>query len=902
MSETLIKSVQEMLNEEKWTRATISNYTKNNLTELATKVDEAVNTNCINEVKAICDDHLSHTKNSIIALYLSGMLGLKKKTLDNSSLITLITIFQDNHKTPIVVYLCEAILAEDETNKFALRTLAECYKEENNEKIWEIYETIVRLDYEEADIAKLLAEHYESEGKSEESIDFYKKALLRYVAKKSGNQIKEIWSILVNKIPEEIEFFYLVQRKIAKTISEDKSAVLMQGLYNYYKDKENWDVAIDILKLLLNIDEKDTWARKEIIECYRGKYATHSQLEDYIRISNLSQGWRNVFEAISDFEKHIAFDAKNYIFHRSWGVGIIRKVENDNIVINFGKKFGIKEMSLKMAVDALQPLAKDHIWVLKATKSREELNKLVKTDIQWALKTIIKSFGNNCDFKRIKLELVPAILTTSEWTSWSTKARKIIETDSTFGVNPNDITMYNVRERAISTEEKLSNEFKAQKNFFARIDILMKFAKEADTESELFADMFNYFVGYMRAFSAVEESVVNEQIMASFLVTRRIVTEHPNLVQPQTITFAQLFDSVQNPREMYLALKDTKNTYLREDYLKCIKDLLPNWADVYINLFPTVLQKSMIEVLLKEGHKEEVKKLAINAFENYKDYREAVVFFFKESQNEDWFKETKISYEKQLITMIHIINVTYKEIENHVDSTENKKINKQIQTLLFKDDTLLNYLLENDTDTITRLYTLVDDVKDLDPVIKMRMRNKILEKNPDFKFYGAEEKTVTSKGLIVTNKMYVLKQQQLEHIISVEIPENAKEIGEAIAMGDLRENAEYKAAREKQAQLNTTVTKLQDEIDRAQIFDPTTVTTARISFGTTVTLKNNKTNSEEEYTILGPWESDPENKVISYMSPFGNAILNSKEGDNLKFVVNERDCDYTVTKIKAATF
>ncbi len=897
MSEALIKSVQEMLNEEKWTRAAISNYTKNNLTELAAKVDEAVNTNCIDEVKAICDEHLSHTKNSIIALYLSGMLGLKKKTLDNSSIINLVTIFQDNHKTPIVIYLCESILAEDETNKFALRTLAECYKEENNEKIWEIYESIVKLDYEEADIAKLLAEHYESEGKKEESIDFYKKALLRYVAKKSGNQIKEIWSILVKEIPEEIEFFYLVQRKIAKTISEDKSALLMQELYLYYKDQEKWDIAIDILKLLLTIDEKDSWARKEIVECYKGKYAAHSQLEDYIRVSNLNQGWRNVFEAISDFEKHIAFDAKNFVFHRSWGVGIIRKVKDDNISINFGKKFGIKDMSLKMAVDALQPLAKDHIWVLKATKSKEELSKLVKTDIQWALKTIIKSFGNNCDFKRIKLELVPAILSASEWTSWSTKARKIIDTDSTFGVNPNDITMYNVRERAISTEEKLANEFKAQKNFFARIDILMKFAKDSDTESDLFADMFNYFTGYLRAFS-----IVNEQIMASFLVVRRIMTEHPHLAQPQQYTFAQLFEVVENPRQMYIELKDTKNTYLREDYLKCIKDLLPNWAEVYINLFPTVLQKNMIDTLLKEGHTEEVKKLAINTFENYKDYREAAVFFFKESQDEDWFKETKISYEKQLITMLHIMNVGFKEIENHVDSTENKKVNKQIQTLLFKDDTLLNYLLANDTDTITRLYSLVDDVKDLDPVIKMRMRNKILEKHPDFKFYGSEEKTVTAKGLIVTNKMYVLKQQQLETIISVEIPENAKEIGEAIAMGDLRENAEYKAAREKQAQLNTTVTKLQDEIDRAQIFDPTTITTSRVSFGTTVTLKNNKTNADEEYTILGPWESDPENKIISYMSPFGNAILNSKEGENLKFVVNERDCDYTVIKIKAATF
>ena len=897
MSEALVKSVQEMLNEEKWTRAAISNYTKNNLTELATKVEEAVSSNCVDEIKAICDDHLSHTKNSIIALYLSGMLGLKKKTLDNSSIINLVTIFQDNHKTPIVVYLCESILAEDETNKFALRTLAECYKEDNNDKIWEIYEAIVKLDYEEADIAKILAEHFEDEGKSEESIDYYKKALLRYVAKKSGNQIKEIWSILVKLIPEEIDFFLLVQRKIAKTISEDKSALLMQELYIYYKDTEKWDIAIDILKLLLNIDEKDSWARKEIVDCFRGKYSSHSQLEDYIRVSNLNQGWRNVFEAISDFEKHIAFDAKNFVFHRSWGVGIIRKVANDNISINFGKKHGVKDMSLKMAVDALQPLAKDHIWVLKATKSKEELSKLVKSDIQWALKTIIKSFGNNCDFKRIKMELVPAILTAGEWTSWSTKARKIIDTDSTFGVNPNDITMYNVRERAISTEEKLANEFKAQKNFFARIDILMKFAKEANTESELFADMFGYFTGYLRAFSSV-----NEQIMASFLVVRRIMTEHPHLTQPQQYTFAQLFEVIENPQQMYLDLKDTKNTYLREDYLKCIKDLLPNWSEVYIALFPTVLHKSMLDILIREGHTESVKKLAINAFENYKDFREAVVFFFRESQEEEWFKETKISYEKQLITLIHIINVTFKEIENHRETTENKKINKQIQTLLFKDDTLLNYLLSNDTDTITRIYTLVDDVKDLDPVIKMRMRNKILEKNPDFKFYGTEEKTVTAKGLIVTSKMYALKKEQLDHILHVEIPENAKEIGDARDLGDLKENAEYIAAKEKQAQLAITASKLQDEIDRAQIFDPTTITTARVSFGTTVSLKNNNTNENEEFTILGPWESDPENKIISYMSPFGNAILNSKEGESISFEINERKFSYTVTKIKPASF
>lgn len=897
MSEALVKSVQDMLNEEKWTRATISNYTKSHFIDLAAVVEKAHSENCMDDIQAICDEHLSHTKNSIIALYISGILTLKKKTLDNSALISLVNIFQDNHKNTIVVYLCESILTEDESNKFALRTLAELYKEENNENIWDIYESIVRLDYEEADIAKLLAEHYEKENNTEDSIDYYKKALLRYVNRKSVNHIKEIWTKLITLIPDDIDFFLLVQRKIAKTISDVRSATLMQELYGYYKDNKDYNTSIDILKLILSIDEKDAWARKEIVECFRGKYDGHSQLEDYIRISNLNQGWRNVFEAISDFEKHISFDAKNFVSHRSWGVGVIRNVKDDEISINFGKKYGVRDMSLKMAVNALQPLQKDHIWVLKATKSREELAKMIKADKAWALKIIIKSFGNNCDFKHIKAELVPSILTVGEWTGWSTTARKQLENDPTFGVNPNNITMYTVRDRAISQEEKLSNEFKAQKQFFMRLDILMRFAQEADTESELFADMFSYFVGYLRSFSSV-----NEQTVAAFLVIRRIVSNHPHMDPAIRYTFDQLYNEIENPNVLYLALKDTKNTFLRKDYLSCIKTLLPNWTEQYVRLFPTVLQHDMLTALLNVGHVDMVKQLAMNSFENYRDNREAAIFFFKESQNEEWFTETGLSFEKQLITLIRIMDLTYREISNHRDTTDNRKINRQVQQLLFKDNMLLDYILNHDEDTITRLYTLVNDVKDLDPAVKMNMRNRILEKHHGFKFYGGEEKTVAPRGLIVTSKMLDKKKQQLDHIINVEVPENSKEIGEAIAQGDLRENAEYKAAKEQQQFLDTLAGRLQDEIERAQVFDPSTITTARVSFGNTVTLTNTENGEIEEFTILGPWESDPNNKIISYMSPFGHAIMNSKEGETLQFEINEQNYSYKVASIIVAKF
>ncbi len=362
-------------------------------------------------------------------------------------------------------------------------------------------------------------------------------------------------------------------------------------------------------------------------------------------------------------------------------------------------------------------------------------------------------------------------------------------------------------------------------------------------------------------------------------------------------TFAQLFSEIERPEQLYVALKDCR---LKRAYLLCIKNFLPDWADIYIRLFPSALTQDIIDILIRAGYTEKVQQLVLNSFNNYRDNREAAIFFFKNSQQEQWFKDLDISYEKMLITLIHILDITYREIANHRETTENRKINRQVQTLLFKEDTLQQFILDNDVDTITRLYTLVDDVKDLDPAIKMQIRNRILEKHSGFKFYGTEEKTAAPKGLIVTAKMYEQKKKQLQRIIDVEIPENSKEIGEALAQGDLRENAEYKAAKERQGILNTTATKLQEEIDRAQIFDPTTATVSRVSFGTTVTLKNEESGETEEYTILGPWESDPDSGIISYMSPFGNAVTNGKEGEKLRFVINEREYKYTIAAIKPA--
>ena len=895
MAENLIQSVQEMLKEETWTRATISNYTQNNLKELSEIVEKARQENCVNEILEICEEHLSHTKDSIIALYISGILSLQNGALDNSSLETFVDIFQKNHKEAVVKYLCESILDDDPNNKFALRTLASCYLTENNPKVWDLYTTLVRIDFSEANLAKTLAEHYEAENDKDNAIEYYKKAILRFVNSDNYTASKEIWTKLVQYIPEEIDFFQLIRRKMAKSFGDIKTTILMQELYNWYKDNEKWDIAITILKQNLEIEPKDTWARKELADCYRGKYSGHSHLEDYIKSSNLTQSYRNVFEAINDFEKHIAFDKGSFVFHRNWGVGIIRKLQNDTLTINFGKAAGIREMSLKMAVTALKPLAKDHIWVLKATKTKDELSKMVKDDKVGTLKTIIKSFDNNCDFKRIKAELVPSILTTGEWTTWNTAAKKILESEAIFGVNPNDINMYMVRDHEISTEEKYSNEFKAQKQFFARIDILMKFFDSdlTDKTSELFDEMYSYFTGYLKNISKV-----NEQVLAAYLVVKHIGAIDKQFAFPVKETFAEIYRRIENPREIYNQLKDTKNTSLKKDFLTYIK-MLPNWNEEYIRLFPTVLDQSLIDTLVKEGFTADVQKLVRTSFEAFKDYRETVLFFFKECQDKDWYKDAGVSYEKQLITLINIIELTFREINNHVNSTENKKINKTA-TALLSTDTAFNYMFAGDEATVKKMYTLVDDIIEFDPNFKSKARNKILEKYPEFKFRISEEKKAQPKGMIVTAKKLEEKKAEAERIQNVELPANAKDVADARAKGDLKENAEYKAAKEQQHYLNLTLTKLQEEINRAEVFDPTTVTTSVVSFATLVTLTNNETGKDEEYTILGPWESDPDNNIISYMSPFGNAIMDKKAGSSVQFTINEHKYDYTIKSIKKA--
>ena len=134
-------------------------------------------------------------------------------------------------------------------------------------------------------------------------------------------------------------------------------------------------------------------------------------------------------------------------------------------------------------------------------------------------------------------------------------------------------------------------------------------------------------------------------------------------------------------------------------------------------------------------------------------------------------------------------------------------------------------------------------------------------------------------------------------VLRAERPLIVDAIEEARAHGDLSENAEYHAAKERQGQIEAQIAELEDRMSRAQIIDPASLSGDRIVFGATVTLLDDA-DKPVKYQIVGQTEADAKVGRISYNSPLGRALITKKVGDEIEVTVPSGDKFYVVEKIE----
>ncbi|MEW6161915.1 MAG: transcription elongation factor GreA [Nitrospirota bacterium] len=149
----------------------------------------------------------------------------------------------------------------------------------------------------------------------------------------------------------------------------------------------------------------------------------------------------------------------------------------------------------------------------------------------------------------------------------------------------------------------------------------------------------------------------------------------------------------------------------------------------------------------------------------------------------------------------------------------------------------------------------------------------------------------------VTPEGYQKLQEELERLLKVERPKNIKAIAEARAHGDLWENAEYHAAKERQSFIEGRIRELQAKLALAEVIDPSRVNQSKVAFGAKVRVLDTEADVEYVFILVGPDEADVRNGRISINSPVGRSLLGKEVGDTVVIKAPARTMEYEILEI-----
>ena len=546
-------------------------------------------------------------------------------------------------------------------------------------------------------------------------------------------------------------------------------------------------------------------------------------------------------------------------------------------------------MTLQMALTCLQILPEDHIWLMKS-KNLKKLRETILNDVEEGLKIVIRSKNNSSTVRDFKDELLRGILTKKEWTKWWNKAKTILKKNPYFGTSPEDNDAYFIRKNPITYDEDIFNKFKLEKNFDRRFELFNEFTTHGDIDSEYFEDMLSYFTGFISS-----PNTINENSIKSFLLLKNLKKTYSYL----PFDFAYDFNEIlKNLRDPHLQLSIIPENDLKKDFLLDIKRHAENWPEIFVKSFYNYPMKFIIDELIASGHTKLVNELISNITSHYREYCDLFIWISKNFVIRGAETKIKVNFDQTIMGLSHLLEIANRELINERNVVQNRKLFNTIVDLLFRDNLLIDYIKKSDETKIRRLMPTILNIDELKDEYIIKMRFAIKSAFPGIVFDDEIESVDNSQQLLVTQRSYEMKQNELKYLMEVEIPNNSKEIGIAMEKGDLRENAEYKFALEKQDFLKQQIKNLSESLNRAQIIKFEDIKTNVVSVGTMITLSSLAEDKTEKFTILGPWESEPSKNIISYTSPLGENLLSKSVGDIVEVGSRSNRRQYKLLKIE----
>jgi transcription elongation GreA/GreB family factor len=577
-----------------------------------------------------------------------------------------------------------------------------------------------------------------------------------------------------------------------------------------------------------------------------------------------------------------------YCLHRSWGFGQIKEWNNatESVSIDFKSKHG-HVMQFAYAAESLTPLPVDHVLVQKA-KSPEELRKKVQENPVAIIQDCLRSLGPQATADGIQALLSPEVIPPSDYKKWWDSTKRALKKDGHFYVpGKKNEALRQLDAPSALGDSALENLRLANgpKAVLAALGNVAKYWSEIKSETVLneVAELIDATLSKVPKSQLpiqIELALARDEFYSASGRTAETGTWALTSLAPQTSpALSSLLDALPGSRQPKL--------------LEAMRVGLPEtWPPLFLGLLPRAngrVAEVITEAFQNAGRETDV-QAAVNRY--IRERNVTCDFLFWLCKNRPTVYGVLI--EPQLF--MAILSVLEKD-----QFSEIKKGTK-LYELVLGDKALIAAILKDaqvaDVRDITRAILLSPVFEELD---KRSLLAAIIKLYPEVQamVVGTDKTAAPEAKIIVSWPSLKRREAELEDLDRNQIPQNSKDIGIARGYGDLRENHEFKAAKEMQTILARRKAELEQMLTRAQGTDFANPDTTKVTLGTKITLKDPAANETLVYTILGAWDSDLSQGIISYQTAVARALLNHTVGEKIELSTDEGGTrEVTIEKIE----
>lgn len=643
----------------------------------------------------------------------------------------------------------------------------------------------------------------------------------------------------------------------------------------------------EVVKLIIDLQTTNTPAMAELTFDYlTQKFGSDKDFNEKIRLIGMRN--REHFQgAISNFELLSHMSKGNFVFHTGgWGIGEILDVSfiREELTLEFDYVPGKKDVSFTTAFKSLIPVPKDHFLALRFGNP-DLLEKKAKEEPVEVIRMLLKDLGDKTAAE-IKDELSELVIPVEEWQKWWQSARAKVKKD-TMIESPEDLGKpFRLRRAEVTHEERLQKALETKPDATTLIQMVYSFMKD------------------------FPETLKNADFKAQLLAKLKEMLSFQEVTEPQELQIHYFLQDLSNEKEYapvgelikriksfdellpQISLQSFKKRTLIE-----IRKHRADWKEIFASLFFQVeyspLRDYILQEMLSAGAKQEVIKSLQDLYTYPGRYPEAFLWYFQKVivQPELPFgdQEGKNQFFESFLVLLSLLEQKegardlIKKMHALLTGGRFAIVRQIMQGASI--DTCKEFLL-----LATKCQSLSDhDIKILHSLAEV-VHPTLTKARRKGETPAAEPQVIWT-----TQDGYQKLQKRIQQVATVETVENAKEIEVARSHGDLRENAEFKAALEKRDRLQSELKTLSDQMNRSRVITKDDISTDVVSVGTIIECETKK-GQKITYTLLGPWDADPERNILSFQSKLAQTMNGLGVGKKFQFQGEE----YTIIGIKSA--